>query len=155
MADPNRVLVPALGRSCETESLEYVLETFPNAEVTVLSVITPLDARLSEGKLLERSDERLECARADAKAIVDAIDADPDHVRVVTAEGRPGTVIPRYASEGGFDHVVMCGTDAHPIVRRLLGRDLSTTVINRTPVPVTVLEGDSRSSRGRHDDERS
>ena len=145
MADPSRVLVPALGRSCEVGSLEYVLETFPDAEVTMLSVITPLDARLSEGELLERSDERLEYARAEAETVVDAVDAEADRVQIAAVEGRPGAVIPRYASEGGFDHVVMCGTDAHPIVRRLLGRDLSTTVINRTPVPVTVLEGDSRS----------
>lgn len=145
MADPSRVLVPALGRSCEVGSLEYVLETFPDAEVTVLSVITPLDARLSEGEFLERSGERLEYAREEAKAIVDATDAGTDHVQVVTAEGRPGTVIPQYATEGGFDHVVMCGMDAHPLVRGLLGRGLSTTVINRTSVPVTVLEGDSRS----------
>ncbi|WP_265109480.1 universal stress protein [Halosolutus halophilus] len=143
MIDPDRVLVPTLGRPQEDEALAYALETFPEADVTLLAVVTPLDAPLSEGGVLERSDERTEAARdraARLRASVD--DAAIDRVRIETVEGRPGTVVPQYASEEDVDHVVMSGHDASSMgfVRRFLGRSVATTVIDRTPRPVTVLE---------------
>jgi len=144
MADPDRVLVPTLGRPQENEALSYALETFPDAEITLLAVSMPLDAPLSEGGLLERDEERTAQARASAEALLESA-ADPDtedRVRIDLAEGRPGTVVPRYASEAGIDHVVMAGdrTRSSGFLRRFLGRDIATTVVERTARPVTVLE---------------
>lgn len=143
MADPDRVLVPTLGRPGEDAALTYALETFPDAEVTLLAVVTPLDAPLSEGAVLERGEKRTRQARERATRLLAAVD-DPtaaDRIRIETAEGRPGTVIPRYAAEADVDHVVMHGHDrsSPDFVRRVLGRGIAATVVERTPTPVTVL----------------
>lgn len=139
--DPDRVLVPTLGLPREAEALTYALETFPDAEITVLAVVTPLDAPLSEGGVLERSEDRTSQARESAAELVERVGGN-GRVEIVTAEERPGTVVPRVASEEGFDHVVMRGhrAETNGLVRRVLGRDVATTVVERTPVPVTVLE---------------
>ena len=144
MPDPDRVLVPTLGRPREDDALAYALETFPDAEVTLLAVVTPLDAPLSEGGVLERDEERTSQARERARdRLESATDSSASgRIRIETAEGRPGTIIPRYASEEAVDHVVMYGhgSDTSGFVRRFLGRGVATTVVERTPKPVTVLE---------------
>ncbi|APW99999.1 universal stress protein UspA [Halobiforma lacisalsi AJ5] len=139
--DPDRVLVPSMGRPREDEALAYALESFPDADVTLLAVVTPLDASLSEGGVLEREEKRREEARENATALLESIEAS-DRVRIETVEGRPGTVIPRHASDERIDHVVMYGHghDTSGYVRRLLGRTVATTVVERTDEPVTVLE---------------
>lgn len=142
-SDPDRVLVPSLGRPGEDEALAYALESFPDADVTLLAVVTPLDAPLSEGGVLERDDDRLEDARETAKTRLDSVAADStDCVRVEAVAGRPGTVVPRYASDEDIDHVVMYGhgTETSGLVRRFLGRAVATTVVERTDEPVTVVE---------------
>ncbi|WP_408959978.1 universal stress protein [Natrinema sp. 74] len=144
MVDPDRILVPTLGRPRANEALSYALETFPDAEITLLSVVTPLDAPLSEGGVLERDEERTAEARASAAAVLESV-ADStaaDRVRIETAEGRPGNVVPRYASEEGIDHVVMAGTGGGTdgFLRHFLGRGIAATVVERTAEPVTVLE---------------
>ena len=144
MADPDRGLGATLGRRQEDGALSYALETFPDAEITLLAVVTPLDAPLSEGGVLERREERTTQARASAAELLESV-AGPDtgdRVRIALAEGRPGTVVPRYASEAGIDHVVMAGdrTRSNWFIRRFLGRDIATTVVERTTQPVTILE---------------
>ncbi|WP_222915409.1 universal stress protein [Natrinema sp. SYSU A 869] len=143
-SDPDRVLVPTLGRPREDEALAYALETFPDADITLLAVVTPLDAPLSEGGILERSEERTDQARASATELLESV-ADStatSRVRIETIEGRPGTVVPKYASEEGFDHVVMYGSEmgSTGFLRRFLGRGIAATVVERTAKPVTVLD---------------
>lgn len=144
MADPDHVLVPTLGRPREDEALAYALETFSGADVTLLAVVTPLDAPLSEGGVLERDEDRADGARENATRLLASID-DPsptDRVRIETAEGRPGTVVPQYATDHDIDQVVMRGHDraSSGLLRRLLGRGIAGTVVERTDRPVTVLE---------------
>ncbi|MFA9502915.1 universal stress protein [Natrinema sp. H-ect1] len=143
MSDPDHVLVPTLGRPREDEALAYALETFSDAEITLLAVVTPLDAPLSEGGVLERDDERTAAARESATELLESVaDTRPERVRIETAEGRPGTVVPRYASDEGIDHVVLYGseTGSTGFFRRFLGRGIAATVVERTAEPVTVLE---------------
>ncbi|THE65816.1 universal stress protein [Salinadaptatus halalkaliphilus] len=142
MADPAHVLVPTLGRPREEEALSYALETFPDADVTVLAVVTPLDAPLSEGGILEREDERTEAARERVAGLLESVGDAQQRARVAVVDGRPGNEIPRYASEADVDHVVMHGhgTTSSGFVGRLLGRGVATTVVDRTARPVTVLE---------------
>ncbi|PGF15929.1 universal stress protein UspA [Natrinema sp. CBA1119] len=152
MSAPDRVLVPTLGRPREDEALAYALETFPDAEITLLAVVTPLDAPLSEGGVLERSEDRTSQARASAEELLESVagsidssdltgSAAADRVRIETAEGRPGTVVPQYASEEGIDHVVIYGSRSRStgFLRRFLGRGIAATVVERTARPVTVL----------------
>ncbi|WP_226004863.1 universal stress protein [Natrinema salinisoli] len=141
---PQHVLVPTLGRPREDEALAYALETFPDADVTFLAVVTPLDAPLSEGGVLERSEDRTEQAWTSATEVLESVAGSEslDRVTIETAEGKPGTVVPRYASEEGADHVVMYGSENGSVgfLRRFLGRGIAATVVERTPGPVTVLE---------------
>ncbi|SIR93881.1 universal stress protein [Natronorubrum thiooxidans] len=141
---PDHVLVPTLGRPREDEALAYALETFPDADVTLLAVVTPLDAPLSEGGVLERDEDRLEQTHSRAKSLLKSVadDAASERVRIDVLEGRPGTVVPQYASDEAVDHVVMHGhgTTTPGFVRRFLGRNVATTVVERTDEPVTVLE---------------
>lgn len=147
MADPERVLVPTVGKASEDEALAYALETFPDAAVTLLAVVTPLDAPLSEGSVLARDETRTNEAAERAQDLVAAVgddaevDADPNRVTIETAEGRPADVVPQYVAETDVDHVVVLGTEASgSFVRRVLGDDVALTVADRAPVPVTVLE---------------
>lgn len=140
---PAHVLVPTLGRPHEDEALAYALETFPDADITLLAVAMPLDAPLSEGGVLERSEERPAAARQSATELLESVaDAPTDRVRIETVEGRPGTAVPRYASEEGIDHVVLYGAKSGStgFFRRFLGRGIAATVVERTAEPVTVLE---------------
>ena len=144
-SNPDHVLVPSMGRPGTREALAYALEAFSDAEVTLLSVVTPLDEPLSEGGVLERDEERIEDARRNARELLERVTTDvpsaSERVRIETLEGKPGTVIPRYASDELIGHVVMYGhrADVPGFVRRLLGRDVATTVVERTDEPVTVL----------------
>jgi nucleotide-binding universal stress UspA family protein len=145
MADtgPDRVLVPTLGRPREDEALAYALETFPDAGITLLAVVTPLDAPLSEGGVLERDAERTAAARASATELLESVaDADAaDRVRIETADGRPANGVPRNAATAGVDHVVMAGSvGRNGFLGRFLGRGIAATVVERTPEPVTVLD---------------
>lgn len=146
MADstPDRVLVPTLGRPREDEALSYALETFHDADITLLAVVTPLDAPLSEGGILERSEERTSQARASATELLESVvdSTATDRVRIETAEGRPGNVVPAHASDEGIDHVVMygSGTGSTGFLRRFLGRGIAATVVDRTAQPVTVID---------------
>ena len=147
-SDPDRVLVPTLGRPREDEALAYALETFPDAEITLLVVVTPLDAPLSEGGVLERDDERTAQARDRATDLLESVAEAADvssareRVEIEVAEGKPGSVVPARASDEAVDHVVMYGhgSDTSGFVRRLLGRGIASTVVERTTEPVTVLE---------------
>lgn len=141
---PDRVLVPTLGRPNEDDALAYAFETFPDADVILLAVVTPLDAPLSEGGVLERSETRTAQARDRARDILESVDGDAvdTRVQIETAEGRPGTVVPQYAADEALDHVVMRGHTASTsgLVRSVLGRGIAATVVERTDRPVTVLE---------------
>lgn len=144
MADPDHVLVPTVGKPREVDALEYALEHF-ESDIILLAVVTPLDATMSEGGILERDSERLEGARRQAESLLEAVEVSEDdrrRITVATAEGRPGNAILEFASSEseGVDHVVMRGRAASRLARRLLGRGIATTVVERVDVPVTVLE---------------
>ncbi|SDR28744.1 universal stress protein [Natronobacterium texcoconense] len=144
MIDPDHVLVPTLDRPNEDEALAYALETFPDADVTLLAVVTPLDAPLSEGGVLERDDDRSTQARRRSRELLASVDQTSveDRVRIETVEGRPGNAVPKYASDEEIDHVVMYGhgVETSGFMRRFLGRGIAATVVERTSEPVTVLE---------------
>lgn len=150
---PEHVLVPSLGRPGAQAALTYALESFPDADVTLLAVVTPLDAPLSEGGVLERDEDRLATARETSRELLERVGTDvpsgTERVRIEALEGKPGAVVPRYASEEPVDHVVMYGhrPEVSGYVRRLLGRDVTTTVVERTDEPVTVLGPRAISSR--------
>lgn len=137
------VLVPYDGTARAERGVDHATERYPDATVTLLSVVEPL----SEAGC-ERSDAPLDAdgpLRADggpsaAEAFVEACDGDrgPD-LRAATEPGVPAATIVEYAADHDVDAVVM-GTGDRSRLRRLLFGSVSETVDDAAPVPVTLVD---------------
>ena len=139
---PSHVLVPLDGSPLADDALEHALETF-DCQVTVLNVVTPLDASMSEGGILEPGDERTEEARERANRLVERASqqaAEADRTVETTVEsGDPADAILEYVDATDVDHVVMGGHGGpQSVSARLLGT-VATTVVSQAPVTVTVV----------------
>jgi nucleotide-binding universal stress UspA family protein len=125
------------------DALEHALETF-DCRITVLNVVTTLDAHMSEGGILEVDDDRVETARQRANRLIDrsrrtAAEADRS-VETAIETGDPADTILEYVHDHDVDHVVMGGHggDRGELSRRLLGT-VATAVVGDAPVSVTVV----------------
>ena len=139
----SHVLVPLDGSPLAADALDEALDLF-DCRATVLNVVTPLDAPMSEGGILGAGEDRRESARDRADRIVDratARAAETDR-RVETAvrTGDPAETILEYVDERDVDHVVMGGHGGERgrVARRLLGT-VATSVVGEAPVTVTVV----------------
>ncbi|KKF39668.1 universal stress protein [Halorubrum saccharovorum] len=140
---PSHVLVPLDGSPLADEALTQALELF-DRRVTVLNVVTPIDAAMSEGGILEPGEERREAARDRAARVVEraktrAAEVDRE-VETAVETGDPAEAILGYVDAHDVDHVVMGGHGGErgSIARRLLGT-VATTVVSEAPVTVTVV----------------
>lgn len=140
---PSHVLVPLDGSPLADDALVHALETF-DCPVTVLNVVTPLDASMSEGGIVDPGEERKDEARERAQTIIDdakrrAQEAGYD-VDTVIETGDPADTILEFVDTHAVDHVVMGGHggDRHKLTRRLLGT-VATDVVGGAPVTVTVV----------------
>lgn len=142
MDRPERVLVPLDGSPLADEALEHALVVFPDARLVVLNVITPIDAGMSEGGLLEPDEERQTHARERAEALVERVERRASEVdapvEVAIETGDPATVVLDRVDEDGIDHVVMGGHGRSDLAARFLG-SVATSVVTRSPVSVTVV----------------
>ena len=140
---PERVLVPLDGSPLADEALRHALEAF-DCEVTVINVVTPVDAAMSEGGLLEPDDDRLAAARERADQLIErAREQAASEDRTIQTDvvtGDPADAILEYVAEHDVDHVVMGGhgSDRGSAIRRLLGT-VATTVVGEATVSVTVV----------------
>ena len=140
---PSHVLVPLDGSPLADEALTQALELF-DCRVTVLNVVTPIDATMSEGGVLEPGEDRRETARDRAERVVDRAKTRASEVdrsiETAVETGDPAEVILEYVAAHDVDHVVMGGHGGErgTIARRLLGT-VATTVVSEAPVTVTVV----------------
>lgn len=140
---PSHVLVPLDGSPLADEALSEALELF-DCRITVLNVVTPIDASMSEGGMLEPDDDRRESARERVDCIVDRARRQAAEVErtVETAVeiGDPAETILKYVETHDVDRVVMGGHGGNwnEIARRLLGT-VATSVVSEVPVTVTVV----------------
>ena len=139
----SHVLVPLDGSPLADDSLVEALDLF-DCRVTVLNVVTPIDATMSEGGILEADKDRRESARDRAERVVErartqATAADRT-VELVVETGDPADSILAYVDEHDVDHVVMGGHggERSDIAGRLLGT-VATKVVGEVPVTVTVV----------------
>lgn len=139
----SHVLVPLDGSPLANEALEFALDQFA-CPITVLNVVTPLDATMSEAGIVDPRDQRMEKAQARATEVIG--DAETTAVKrertVETAieTGQPAETILEFAEKSDVDHVVMGSHSQdtlHP-VSRLLGT-VATTVVSEAEVSVTVI----------------
>jgi nucleotide-binding universal stress UspA family protein len=142
---PTHVLVPLDGSPLADAALAEALALF-DCRLTVLNVVTPLDASMSEGGVLDAGAERRESAHDRADRLVErarsrAAEADPERtVETVVRSGDPAETILEYVDGSDIDRVVMGGHggERNAVARRLLGT-VATTVVGEAPVTVTVV----------------
>jgi nucleotide-binding universal stress UspA family protein len=140
---PTHVLVALDGSPLAEDALAAALETY-DCRVTVLNVVTPVDATMAEGGLLGVEEERRESEHDRAERLVERAReqaAEVDRVVETAVEtGDPAESILAFVEDSGVDHVVMGGHggDRGGLSRRLLGT-VATTVVGEAPVSVTVV----------------
>ena len=139
----SHVLVPLDGSPQAWAAYEHALDEHPDASVTLLSVINPMDAGYSaETALPSAAEEWYESAKAAAEDRFDeaAELAAERGVSIHTAieVGRPSATIVGYAEEHDVDGIVM-GSHGRQGVSRILLGSVAEAVVRRSPVPVTVV----------------
>lgn len=141
--EPSHVLVPLDGSPLADDALQYALEIF-DCRITVLNVVTPLDAAMSEGGVLEVDEDRMAEARQRSERIIDrATQTAAEYDRTIDTaveSGDPAETILKFVEGNDVDQVVMGGHggDRNAITRRLLGT-VATAVVGEAPVSVTVV----------------
>ncbi|WP_254821113.1 MULTISPECIES: universal stress protein [Haloglomus] len=141
--EPSHVLVPLDGSPLADDALAHALAVF-DCPVTVLNVVTPLDAGMSEGGVLETAEERQAAARERADELVaDAKRRAEEAGRTIDTAveaGDPADTILGYVEDHDIDHVVMGGHGGSrgDLARRLLGT-VATKVVGEASVTVTVV----------------
>ena len=107
---PSHVLVPLDGSPLADKAFEQALELF-DCRVTVLNVVTPIDATMSEGGILAPDEDRRESARERAEHVIEraqAQAADSDRtIETVVETGDPADSILDMAQQCGADMIVL------------------------------------------------
>lgn len=140
---PAHVLVPLDGSPLADEALQHALAVY-DCRITVLNVITPVDASMSEGGILELSDQRQQAAHERADRLLDRArdhaDATDRTIETVVEIGDPVDVISSYAETTTVDHVVMGGHGGKRggLAQRLLGT-VASAIVDEVPTSVTVV----------------
>ena len=137
------VLVPFDGSPQSEAALEHALEAHPEAKITALTVIDPIEAGYgSRASFPTLSGEWFERAEIAAEETLEhAVVRSEQQGRTIetdTTTGRPARTIVEYAEETGVDAIVMGSHGRDGVARVLLG-SVAETVIRRSSVPVTVV----------------
>ncbi|WP_226005320.1 universal stress protein [Natrinema salinisoli] len=136
----DRVLVPMDGSVLSERALTYALENHPDAAVTVITVVAEPSVMMGSAMGLAMEDD-IEGAAEDRAAEVferaREIAADYDaEIDTVVEIGRPARAIVSHADD--YDAIVI-GSHSSDMVDRLFVGNVSETVFQRSPVPVTVV----------------
>ncbi|WP_336327102.1 universal stress protein [Halovenus sp. HT40] len=136
----SRVLVPMDGSEMAEHALEFALENYPNAEITVLTIVGEPSGMMGNAVGLALEEDFEEAANERAKKVHDRArelaaeyDADLD---TVVAVGRPARAILNRAED--YDTVVI-GSHSGSLADRLFVGNVAETVFRRSPVPVTTI----------------
>jgi nucleotide-binding universal stress UspA family protein len=138
-----RILVPLDGSPRGWEAFAFAREEFPDAEVTLLHVIDPIEGGYAVRTCIGRSSEEwYEAAKDEAQELFETARerADDTGITVETAieVGRPAKVIVEHADPDSFDQLIM-GSQGRSAVGRILLGSVAETVVRRSSVPVSVV----------------
>ena len=138
-----RVLVAIDGSPLADRALRYTLENFPEAGVTAVTVIDPVDSVSAvEAGGLPVAEEWYEAATGRAEGIHEAaaaIAAEYDvEIGSATLTGRPAREILDYAEANDVDQIVLGSHGRKGLGRAFLG-SVAETVTRRSQVPVVVV----------------
>ncbi|CQH64406.1 UspA domain protein (plasmid) [Halobacterium hubeiense] len=140
---PDNVLVALDGSPLAERALIYALETFPNATITTIYVINPIDSVIDvEAGGLPVAEDWYDTAQERATEIhTTATDLAADHdivLDTVTEVGKPAREILDYAADNGIDQIVMGSHGRSGLDRTFLG-SVAETVTRRAQIPVTII----------------
>jgi nucleotide-binding universal stress UspA family protein len=141
MADT--VLVAFDGSLLSERALTYALETFPDATITTLYVINPVDSVIDvEAGGLPVAENWYDNAQDRATSIqttaTELAAEQGIELDTVTEVGRPARAILEYADDHGIDQIVMGSHGRSGIDRTFLG-SVAETVTRRARIPVTIV----------------
>jgi nucleotide-binding universal stress UspA family protein len=138
-----RLLVPVDGSDPADAALEFALEEYPDADITVLSVIDPTDVGYGSIEAAPSTFEHLQKSAEERtqKVLDEAESRAAEHDVTVTAEtviGMPSRAIVEWAENNDIDGIVIGSHGRQGVTRVLLG-SVAESVVRRSPVPVTVV----------------
>jgi nucleotide-binding universal stress UspA family protein len=138
-----RLLVPVDGSDPADAALEFALEEYPEADITVLSVIDPTDVGYGSIEAAPSTFEHLQdsAEKRTENILNEAANRAADHGVEVTGEtmiGMPSRAIVEWAENNDVDGIVIGSHGRQGVTRVLLG-SVAETVVRRSPVPVTVV----------------
>lgn len=140
------VLVPIDGSEPSWDALDYAMEHFAGARITVIHVVDPtegLHAGIEGGyydpDAYDRAIERGEDLCDDAETrLADAGVLEETEFEGVVESGRPARTIVDFIHDEDVDHVVM-GSHGRSGVSRVLLGSVAEMITRRSPVPVTII----------------
>jgi len=140
---PADVLVAFDGSPLSERALAYALETFPDASITSLYVINPLDSVIDveAGGLPVAADWDDDARDRATKIHTTARNLGAEHdteLDTATEVGRPARAIIEYADDHDVDQIVMGSHGRSGIDRTLLG-SVAESVTRRARIPVTIV----------------
>ena len=135
-----QVLVPLTDDSHAWPGLEYALELYPEADITVINIIDPAGAGYGEYASSDESGEEDPEGQAEQlfTAATDRANEFGKQLSTALREGRPAEAIVDHAEEHSFDAIVMGSRGRSGVSRVLLG-SVAGTVVENSSVPVTVV----------------
>lgn len=135
-----RILVPMNDSEMSRHALEFALDSFDRAEITVLTVVGKPTVMMGEavGLLLEADVEAAASEIAsDVHSTAESIATERDReITTVISVGHPVRAILNRADN--YDAIVM-GTHGGSVQDRLFVGNVAKRVFNRSPVPVTFV----------------
>jgi nucleotide-binding universal stress UspA family protein len=139
------VLVPVDGSPQSEDALEHALEQFPDADITALTVIDPVDAGYAAapgpdatgfpGEWYQQAEEHADTVLSDAEETAESYDHD---IETESVTGHPARAIEEYVADHDVDHVVI-GSHGRTGVSRVLLGSVAEKVVRRVECPVTVV----------------
>lgn len=137
------VLVAFDGSPLSKRALTYAIETFPDASISSIYVINPLNAVIDvEAGGLPVAEDWYEKAKERASIIhtkAAEIAADwSSELTTITEIGNPAEAILEYATDHDVDQIVLGSHGRSGIDRMLLG-SVAETVTRRARIPVTII----------------
>ena len=134
-----RILVPVDGSTKAKRALEFAIEEFPNAEITALHVVDPVEAiygaeYVSES-VLEAQAERAEQLLEEMAELAATHDAEID---TELRNGNPSREIIAAAEEDEYDQIIV-GSHGRTGLSRIVLGSVAENIVRRAPVPVTVV----------------
>ncbi|WP_265109371.1 universal stress protein [Halosolutus halophilus] len=138
----SHILVPMDGSEMSEHALEYALEAYPDAQVTVLTVVGEPSSMWGEASGLALADDLEEAAQEHAQPVfdrarelVDVADGDAD-LETVVELGHPVRAIINCADD--YDTVVV-GSHGGSISDYFYVGNVAKKVVRQSPTPVVVV----------------